>query len=167
MKLRYSIFPNGRTFTLIAPSGRPRFEAPATNKKKGKIYVLLDGGDVLYVGQTGQSISSRFRSAFEANGETGFYGYKWRDKKKKLTLLIWILPDHIATLKDREAVEAELIFRIRRDFGYWPRSQNEMHFWNASDRVAKVAYEIFKEVKKEPNQTVQRTGASRFARSEV
>ena len=155
MKLRYEIIPEDRTFSVTAPSGRKHFESPATDKKKSKIYVLLDGAEILYVGQTGQSIRSRFRGAFQANGETGFYGYKWRDKRKKLTLLIWILPDFVATFEGREAVEAEVIFRVRRDFGYWPRYQNEVHFWNTDEKILTLADEIFDELKKEPNASTQ------------
>lgn len=94
-------------------------------------------GEVYYVGITSQSISSRLRYGFNANGENGYQGYKWKGKVSQAVLLIWNFPgmnkDHV------EAIEAELVYFIREKTGQWPRYQMEIHFHQASDEERSIA----------------------------
>ncbi|MBI5381907.1 MAG: hypothetical protein HZA31_08410 [Opitutae bacterium] len=147
--LRYQILPLGSRYEITSPTGKNHFEAPASTDKLSKIYALVDGQTVLYVGMTGQPMANRLRGAFQAAGETGYYGYKWKALGHAIVLLIWILPDLFPRHEDREAVEAEVIFEIRNQLGYWPRWQNEMHFWNAQSTTRAIAQKIFGDIKTE------------------
>lgn len=116
------------------------FIAPDTKAGGKKLYVVKNGRDIYYVGITSQSISSRLRDGFKAEGEHGYHGYKWKDKIKQAELLIWSFPgstqDHV------EAIEAELVYFIREKTGKWPKYQMEIHFHGASEKQRQVAESI-------------------------
>jgi hypothetical protein len=135
------------------------FSKPVTNAKTPKIYIGLVEGAVVYIGYTGQSISSRLNYGFKVNGANGYHGYKWK-QKDKVELMIWTFEafKEDKMEKDKkdnekyklfvEAIEAELVYLVRSKTGQWPECQNEIHFNNENRKdVLKVAEEIYETIK--------------------
>jgi hypothetical protein len=117
--------------------------APAT-KPMSKIYIVLYSGKIIYVGTTKRTISSRMRDGFTAKGENGYYGYKWR-KLKGVDMVVWFFPD-----KDNsyiEAVEAELVYLVRKKTKRWPEYQTEIHFNNSNATAKKKAKQVYNKIK--------------------
>jgi hypothetical protein len=78
------------------------------------------------VGITSQSMSTRLRIGFKADGKTGYWGYKWKNELTNAELYIWSFPS-----KDKEyieAIEGELVYYLREQTGKWPKHQMEIHF---------------------------------------
>ncbi len=120
------------------------FLAPDTKAGLQKLYVVKDGRDICYVGITSQPISSRLRIGLVDNGHFGYHGYKWKDKLKNAELLIWTFP---ALKKDSvEAIEAELVYYIRKKTGNWPKYQMEIHFHGASEAEKQIAKSILSQL---------------------
>lgn len=115
------------------------FQFPLTSKHP-KIYIIKDKSEYFYIGITQQSIRSRFRYGFNANGETGYHGYKWKDKSI-VQLFVWCFDE--LTSYQLESVEAELAFLIRAKTNKWPIYQNEIHFNNDYDEAKEIANSIF------------------------
>lgn len=101
------------------------YDKPVT-QRCAKLYVVKQNKKVLYVGIALQSIANRLRNGFKAKGIGGYYGYKWKDLKGNLDLLVWSFPGE--KLESIEAVEAEVVFAIRQHTGMWPSFQTEIHF---------------------------------------
>ncbi len=57
-------------------------------EKINKLYVLRNQNEYLYVGITKQSLRERLRSGFNAKGENGYHGYKWKNLKQ-FKLFVW------------------------------------------------------------------------------
>jgi hypothetical protein len=97
--------------------------------------------DIHYVGVTNQPMSARINSGLKARGKKGYYGYKWKDIKEPLRLLVWAFPTKgVLFLRALETVEAEFAFLVRKETGNWPLSQTEIHFFKASNaQLAAVA----------------------------
>ncbi|MFO7773905.1 MAG: hypothetical protein R6V59_08265 [Dehalococcoidia bacterium] len=113
------------------------FIAPDTQSGIQKLYVVKDGEDICYVGITSQPMSSRLRIGFIDDGHYGYHGYKWKDKLRRAELLAWTFPD---MARNRvEAIEAELVYYIRKRTGNWPRYQMEIHFHEASEEERRIA----------------------------
>ena len=125
---------NGSPFTDVQC-----FQKPATSKGQ-KLYIVKCKDAVLYVGITSQSITNRLRYGFTATGKHGYHGYKWKDHKEELDLLIWYFPDKT----DVEAIEAEVVFNIRKHTGLWPAFQTEIHFHKATQDEILIAEKVFK-----------------------
>lgn len=110
----------------------------ATNKLP-KLYIVSIGGEPVYVGITKRSISGRLRGGWNATGETGYYGYRWRHGNESAVLSVWChmdAPDR--NERDIETVEAEVVFLIR-SAGQWPEHQTEIHFHPSTDVHRKIA----------------------------
>ncbi|MGI2336102.1 MAG: hypothetical protein ACRKGH_05605 [Dehalogenimonas sp.] len=121
-----------------------RFAKSDNQERTPKLYVVLYGDDIVYVGVTIQSISKRMAGGFKAKGNHGYYGYKWKELSE-VELLVWVFegkePDFA------EAVEGELVFLIRRDTGRWPKYQMEIHFHpDATEEERRVAESILREL---------------------
>ena len=119
------------------------FISPDTKPTTQKLYVLKDGGEVYYVGMTSQSMSSRLRIGYRADGEHGYHGYKWVGKITKAELLVWCFTHDDSAIT--EAIEGELVYLIRSQTGKWPIYQMEIHFHNASESERQVAESILEE----------------------
>jgi len=119
------------------------FLRPVTKGKLAKLYVIKSKGQVLYVGLAFQSIRSRLRYGLEAQGKGGYHGYKWKDLRE-VDVLIWCFPRE-KKLSRIEAIEAELVYLIRKNTGKWPAYQTEIHFHNVSKDEKDLAEGIFKE----------------------
>jgi len=119
------------------------FKYPVTKNKLPKLYVVKSESNVIYVGVTSQSISKRLKYGLTAQGKSGYHGYKWKDLSE-VDILIWCFPQE--SCSDRiEAIEAELVYLIRRRIRKWPMYQMEIHFHDASEYEIKAAESIFKE----------------------
>ena len=102
------------------------FIHPDTQNNMPKLYVVKNGNTVCYVGITSQSMSTRLRIGFKADGKTGYWGYKWKNELTNAELYIWSFPS-----KDKEyieAIEGELVYYLREQTGKWPKHQMEIHF---------------------------------------
>jgi hypothetical protein len=144
----------------INPSDRPLFEGDVFNSANYKIYILKHAGDYLYVGKTKQKISTKFKQGFKSylhdiagNRKAGYGGYKWIkefiNKDKAIELFVFDLGDS-CTDNHTEAIEAEIVYKIRKKYDKWPSCQNEIHFFNDFEyfKDAKnVAKHIFKQTK--------------------
>lgn len=102
------------------------FSYPLTSKQ-AKIYILVDGKNILYIGTTTSSIKNRLRSGLKADGLNGYHGYKWKGQKN-VGLFVWCFED--LNKVQIENIEAELAFIVRKTTGKWPLYQNEIHFNN-------------------------------------
>ena len=126
------------------------FTAPVTQKKLPKLYIIKKNNEILYVGATVQSISTRLRYGINATGKQGYHGYQWKDETEGLELLIWCFENLIyedekeykENIKKIEAIEAEVVFLYRQKRGKWPEAQTEIHFHN-DEESRKIAEEIY------------------------
>ncbi len=134
------------------------FRKPLTKDKTPKIYILKLKEEIVYVGYASQSIGKRLRQGIKAKGLNGYYGYKWK-QASELELLVFVFEQdlkgnqhaddkpHIALA---EAVEAELVFKVRKETGKWPEFQNEIHFNNVRlEKAKEIAGEIYGEMSEE------------------
>ena len=127
-------------------------------KKIPKLYVVAAEGQIVYVGITCQSLSSRLWNGFNAKGESGYHGYAWRHKHTRASLYVWAgQEDAGSSLLDVETVEAEVVFLVRQRTGMWPACQTEIHFHTASDAHRAAADLIWKAVASVAPATVGRT----------
>lgn len=125
---RYQLRLASGGYSVVAPDGAPHFVAPATQAIP-KLYVASRGRILIYIGITRQSMATRLRNGLQANGQHGYYGYRWRDQPN-LNLDIWYLdnaPEERAAA-ELECIEAEVVFLARQRFGQWPEFQTEIHF---------------------------------------
>ena len=117
-----------------------RFLYPDVSDNLPKLYVVKQANEVYYVGITRQDIRKRLRYGMSTKGEHGYSGYKWKHLKE-VELLIWTFPH--SQSEDVEAIEAELVYLIRKKTGKWPQYQMEIHFHHgASESELQVARSI-------------------------
>ena len=112
------------------------FLFPDVSDNLPKLYVVKNGRQIYYVGITIQDIRKRLRYGFSAKGEHGYYGYKWKGQETA-EMLIWCFPDFVK--EQVEAVEAELVYYVRKTTGKWPLFQMEIHFHGASEEERRIA----------------------------
>ncbi len=145
---KYHITLQNRKITGIDLNGNRvnPFLQPVTRDKLPKLYVIKSKEKVLYVGIASQSIRNRLRYGLEAQGKSGYHGYKWKHLKE-VDILIWCFPQE-KELRRIEAIEAELVYLVRRHTGLWPIYQTEIHFQNTSDEQIETAESIFKTISK-------------------
>lgn len=109
-----------------------------------KIYIVMQGNKILYIGTTKDSIRNRIRSGLKANGSHGYHGYKWRHLKS-VTLSVWDFENF--NQEQIENIEAELAFLVRAKTKRWPEFQNEIHFNNNFSPTGKIiAEKIFRQL---------------------
>jgi len=139
---RYRIKISDSKFECIETNGEREkgFIPPDSSNKLPKLYVVRNGKEIYYVGITTQNIRDRLRQGFNAKGEHGYYGYKWKDQDT-VELLVWSFPD--STKHHVEAIEAELVYFIRERTGNWPKYQMEIHFHGASEEQKRIAEALF------------------------
>ena len=110
-----------------------------------KLYVVVVNGQVVYVGVTRRSMSSRLRYGFTATGENGYHGYAWRHKHTRASLYVWTAQED-ADSSILETIEAEVVFLARHSTAAWPDCQTEIHFHPASDAHKEAAAAIWKAI---------------------
>ena len=147
---RYKIKIAGSEFQCIEANGEKGkgFIYPDSSNKLPKLYVVKNSHEIYYVGITTQKIRERLRQGFNAKGEHGYYGYKWKNQSGKLVLSIWVLeniePDE--AYRDLETIEAEIVFLCRLHSNQWPESQHEIHFHKSEEFHRKCAQQIYEHI---------------------
>ena len=81
----------------------------------------------MYVGVTKQPLLTKLKSGLLANGKNG---YKWK-YESKIELFVYNFKGLIK--EEVEAIESEIVFNIRQNYGKWPLFQNEIHLNNHFD----------------------------------
>lgn len=129
------------------------FLNPVNLSKTPKIYILKHNDNIVYIGYASQSIGTRLSQGIRANGRNGYHGYKWKEVEQ-LDLLVFVFDKTLKGNKHKddksyiafaEAVEAELVFKVRLETGNWPEFQNEIHFNNvALAQATAAALDIYK-----------------------
>lgn len=142
----YELFFDCDEFRVRCSKGTAKFSGLAT-RTHPKLYVVSVKKRIIYVGITRQSLRSRLRLGFSANGKNGYHGYKWRHEHKKAKLHVWSHEDAPVENPDRdmETVEAEIVFLIRKA-REWPAGQTEIHFHRSKPRHRKLAEKIWRKV---------------------
>ena len=131
------------------------FKKPVTLNKTPKIYILKREVEIVYIGYASQSIGVRLGQGIRAAGLNGYHGYKWK-QVDELELFVFVFEQEIKGSKHQddkpfvllaEAVEAELVFKVRGKTGKWPEFQNEIHFNNEKRELAKgIAAEMYEKI---------------------
>ncbi len=119
-------------------------------QERRKLYIISNGTEILYVGETNTSIKKRFQrgSVFynyykrndEQKARGGYKGYKWFNTVENIHRELDVLAIVFHDSKDGhrefvEAVEGELVYLVRHKTGEWPKFQNEIHFSNCTDAL--------------------------------
>src|SRR5437868_1989196 len=86
--------------------GLSRFSGIATSKRP-KIYIASLNGMPIYIGQTTQSMGTRIRMGWSANGQNGYHGYAWRRQLGIVHLDIWEHQDAPSTNVENRGREME------------------------------------------------------------
>ena len=148
---RYTLNFNSASFTVLCQKGTPRFSGIATSKKP-KLYIVSVNQNPIYVGVTKQPVRNRLRLGWNANGESGYYGYAWRHHFKQSNIDIWCHEDapKDKQVLDIETVEAEVVFLIR-SAGQWPLHQTEIHFHPSTLAHREIAAKIMGHYAWSPN----------------
>ena len=141
-----------KTMSIELEGNPTRFAAPLTKNKVPKIYVMKIKGEIVYIGYTSQSITTRLNNGLRANGKTGYHGYKWKNEIDQIELLVFVFDDTLTHDKEQnkriinfvEAIEAELVYQYRAQMGNWPKFQHEIHFNNKErEQVLEISKMIF------------------------
>lgn len=144
---------NRKILSKLKNGKATKFKKPLTLAKTPKLYIIKMENEIIYVGYTSQSISSRLNYGLKANGNKGYYGYKWKNAKDKFELFVFVFEKTLSgnktldkqVIEKIEAIEAELVFLIRENDGNWPKFQNEIHFhYNQSVRAKNIAKNIYR-----------------------
>lgn len=133
--------------------------------ERRKIYLVVSKSEILYVGEAHSSVKKRFqRGCISYNyflktkkARGGYKGYKWLNdeynKERNLTVYVATFSEEFDSKEQRnkiEAIEGELVYLTRKELGYWPKFQNEIHFENHG--IAKtISIEIFESIRNKFN----------------
>lgn len=135
----------------------------AFKSERRKLYIVHHGFEMFYVGETSTSIKTRFQRACTSynflinnnKSRNGYKGYKWLNindnPKRNLNVSVVIFNEEFDNNNQRnfiQAIEGEVVFQIRNregDLGYWPKYQNEIHFFN-NEEAKVIAIKILKEI---------------------
>jgi hypothetical protein len=139
---RYKLMFDATALTVRCPKGTAKFSGQATSKLP-KLYIASSMGRPVYVGITKQSMRSRLRLGWTADGASGYYGYAWRHGLTEADLDVWCQTDPPVenSCVDLETVEAEIVYLIRKS-GQWPPFQTEIHFHQSNAEHRRVAEAI-------------------------
>lgn len=161
---RYKLSFDAASFAVQCQKGTPKFSGIATLKKP-KLYIVSVDEKPIYVGVTRQPLRNRLRLGWNANGESGYYGYAWRHHLKEANIDIWCHEDapEEKPVLDIETIEAEVVFLIR-SAGQWPLHQTEIHFHPSTPAHRAIAAKIMGRYALSPNPAVKRN-APQAARS--
>lgn len=132
-------------------------ETTGLQDERRKLYVILSGKEIWYVGEAHSSMQVRVQRGFSAyrhlkkhkSKRGGYGGYKWIEefaKKKSARVHVFVFDKKYDDDRTAiEAIEGELVFLIRQRTGAWPRYQNEIHFTNSA-AAKKIAAGIYSEI---------------------
>jgi len=153
------IYPVDKTNIIISDAGikpvdRNSFDGEVFNSTNFKIYILKLGNEYLYVGKTKQKIGTKFLQGFRSHNkdlkgerQAGYGGYKWIIPYKNTNDILQLYVFDLGAFSDNhtEAIEAEIVFEIRKNSNQWPLWQNEIHFYNDFEDAKDAAQAIFKQ----------------------
>jgi hypothetical protein len=124
------------------------FSSPVSDRNLPKLYVVSINNEIVYIGFTSQSMTTRLSAGLRAKGENG---YKWKHEPE-LDLSVFVFQNMFGESPELnreqyryiEALVAELVYLVRNKTGNWPRYQNEIHFHFDKSKTAKIkAEEIY------------------------
>ncbi len=142
---KYTIKHNKTKSEEISYSLHAHDKNTALHTERRILYVVKNGDDFLYVGEAKSSLKIRFDRGFIAyryykrngDGRGGYKGYKWIELLETSNMELQVFAfvfnsdyDKDDSRKVIEAIEGELVYLIRNNYGYWPKFQNEIHFQN-------------------------------------
>lgn len=132
-------------YRLFSAGAICTFSKPASTGKLAKLYTISDADHLIYVGIAEQAMSSRLSYGFRANGKGGYYGYKWKGLRHRLSLSVWTAMENEVPVPVRalETVEAEVAFLCRHLSSQWPEYQHEIHFYKSNSAHRKAAEIIY------------------------
>jgi hypothetical protein len=138
---RYALTITPTSFVVECAKGTQRFSGAATTDKP-KLYVVSANDSPIYVGITKQSLRTRLRFGWSADGTHGYHGYAWRHHHQAAVMDVWCHEDAVdRDTLDIETIEAEVVFLIR-SAGQWPLHQTEIHFHPSTQEHRDVAARI-------------------------
>lgn len=110
-----------------------------------KLYTLSQAGRLIYVGIALRSMAARLNHGLKAVGKGGYHGYKWKNLREPLRLVVWTLNwgARPVALKDLETIEAEVAHLCRLESKQWPEYQHEIHFHPSTDMHREAAKRIY------------------------
>lgn len=123
------------------------FEKPVTINGLLKLYVVTKNKKIVYIGITKQSIKNRLRYGENPPIKSGYHGYKWLNHKGGYDLYVYIF-ERIKEMVEIETIEAELVYKVRKEYDQWPEFQTEIHFHKSDQKHRKIANEVFKQITK-------------------
>jgi hypothetical protein len=101
------------------------------------IYVFIYQNKIIYVGETTKGFN-RIRKGLKLPlRRRNRLAYKWRKRypRKNLAIVLFELPKRKFAGQNsqesqqwRRALEAEIVFKLRRRYGQWPKAMTEIHF---------------------------------------
>jgi hypothetical protein len=144
----YALTYNGKDIPRLKPVGH---SSSVVRQSGYKLYVVTSSVEVLYVGVTKTSFTSRLRLGYLriANPLNGYHGYKWLRGTHARNLQLYLLNLEVLLLQAplsctpkelAERLESELVFAIRTATGAWPIAQHEIHFHNLADHQELARY---------------------------
>lgn len=128
------------------------FSSPLTDNYLPKLYVISIDKEIVYVGYTFQSMTTRLNSGLKANGKSG---YKWKNVQDELELSVFVFQalygkptkEYKKYYLFIEALESELVYLVRNKTGNWPKYQNEIRCHYELSKTAKTrAEEIYEKI---------------------
>ena len=128
---------------VLSEDKEKHFVAPVI-KKSPKIYLVGKDKAIHYVGITTQSIAARLRYGMNPKHSKGYHGYKWRKDNGNHCLVVWVMDKNTNV----EAIEAEIVFLIRKNKNQWPKHQTEIHFHSSTKKDRALAKKILNETNK-------------------
>lgn len=133
-----------------------KFSGPVLNSGNYKIYIVVFGNVIQYVGKTNQKIGAKLQEGFrifksvENGGKkpSGYSGYKWIKKHMNNDSPLILFVEDLDTEDNdyTEAIEAEIAYLVREKTGRWPECQNEIHFHNDITNAKEKAKSILLKV---------------------
>ena len=147
---RFELKFDALSYRVLHPNGATKFSGRAASSWP-KLYVAVADRKPIYVGVTRQSVNSRLRLGWKADGSGGYYGYAWRHHLKSASLFVWYTDADQGNDSQREleTVEAEIVFGIRCG-GQWPSFQTEIHFYPSEEVHRRLAKQVLEVVSNAP-----------------
>ena len=144
---KYRVNLTNRQIASVVMNGKTirGFLHPDNQSQLPKLYVVKSGSEITYIGKTTQNKRTRLRYGLKAQGETGYYGYMWKDLTE-VEILIWCFPNKSEAYL--ETIEGELVYLFRKNTGKWPKYQMEIHFHNAVTDELEIAQSIYEEIQR-------------------
>ncbi len=146
------------SFELIADGQRDALKHPHR-----LLYIVKLNEQFLYVGEAKSELKTRFQRGFSSyryfkrtgKARGGYKGYKWiklldptEGKPNQLDVWAILFDSSYDDNRDSiEAIEGEIVWKIRNQTNKWPTYQNEIHFNNDLKDANLIANKILEDLK--------------------